>query len=45
MNFFFGGQLKDLVHETPIDSKMDLVERTAAVAGTLREIPDVFENV
>ena len=37
--------MKDLVFETPIDNEMDLGASIAAAAGTVRDMPSVFENV
>ena len=45
MVFFLGGAMKDLVYETPMDREMNLVARIAVAAGTVCEIPGIFENV
>lgn len=45
LDFFLWGHLKSLVYESPIDSDEDLVARISVAAGTIRETPDMFENV
>ena len=37
--------MKNLVYATPIESDEDLVARIAVAAGTVREMPGIFERV
>lgn len=45
MDFFFWGEMKRLVYETPIETPEELVARVVAAAAIIRETPGCFERV
>ncbi len=45
LDFFLWGHLKSLVYETPVESQEDLVARIVAAAGSIRDDPDMLNNV
>ncbi|GFX11883.1 transposable element Tcb1 transposase [Trichonephila clavipes] len=42
---FQTGVMQSLVHDTPVNSEMDLVVRISITAATIRETPGIFEQV
>jgi hypothetical protein len=45
LNFFLWGYMQSLVYETPVKTQHDLVARIAIAAGTIWEMPGIFERV
>ena len=45
LDFFLWGYMKQLVYETPVNSREDLAARIDVAAVKIRETPGVFENV
>ncbi|GFT90328.1 uncharacterized protein TNCV_193281 [Trichonephila clavipes] len=45
MDYFFWGQMKSLVFETPVNSAEELVARISAAAGEIRNTPEMLSNV
>ncbi|GFX09365.1 uncharacterized protein TNCV_1887781 [Trichonephila clavipes] len=45
LDYFFWGQMKSLVYETPVNSAEELVERISAAAGEIRNTPEMLSNV
>ncbi|GFX79033.1 uncharacterized protein TNCV_3913201 [Trichonephila clavipes] len=45
LDYFFWGQMKSLVYETPVNSAEELVARISAAAGEIRNTPEMFSNV
>jgi hypothetical protein len=37
--------MQSLVYETPVETQHDLVARIAVAAGTIREMPEIFQRV
>ncbi|GFX35814.1 uncharacterized protein TNCV_746071 [Trichonephila clavipes] len=44
LDYFFCGQMKFLVYETPINSTEELVARISAAAGEIRKTPEMLSN-
>ncbi|GFT92171.1 transposase-like protein [Trichonephila clavipes] len=45
LDYFFWGQMKSLVYETPVNSAEELVARIGAAAGKIRNTPEMLSNV
>ncbi|GFW16819.1 uncharacterized protein TNCV_2759471 [Trichonephila clavipes] len=45
LDYFFWGQMKSLVYETPVNSAEELVARISAAAGEIRNTPEMLSNV
>ncbi|GFW34435.1 uncharacterized protein TNCV_500531 [Trichonephila clavipes] len=45
LDYFFWGQMKSLVFETPVNSAEELVARIIAAAGEIRNTPEMLSNV
>ncbi|GFT32354.1 transposase-like protein [Trichonephila clavipes] len=45
LDYFFWGQMKSLVYETPVNSAEELEERISAAAGEIRNTPEILSNV
>ncbi|GFV40663.1 uncharacterized protein TNCV_2268341 [Trichonephila clavipes] len=45
LDYFFWGQMKSLVYETPVNSTEELVARISAAAGEIRNTPEMLSNV
>jgi hypothetical protein len=45
LDFFLWGYMQSLMYETPVETQHDLVVRTAVAAGTIREMPGIFQRV
>ncbi|GFW47259.1 uncharacterized protein TNCV_57121 [Trichonephila clavipes] len=45
LDYFFWGQMKSLVYETPVNSTEELVARITAAAGEIRNTPEMLSNV
>ncbi|GFX50217.1 uncharacterized protein TNCV_2782391 [Trichonephila clavipes] len=45
LDYFFWGQMKSLVYETPVNSTEELVARISAAAGEIRSTPEMLSNV
>ncbi|GFT56148.1 transposable element Tc3 transposase [Trichonephila clavipes] len=45
LDYFFWEQMKSLVYETPVNSAEELVARTSAAAGEIRNTPEMLSNV
>ncbi|GFY16165.1 transposase-like protein [Trichonephila clavipes] len=45
LDYFFWGQMKSLVFETPVNSTEELVVRISAAAGEIRNTPEMLSNV
>ncbi|GFW38398.1 uncharacterized protein TNCV_1332511 [Trichonephila clavipes] len=45
LHYFFWGQMKSLVYETPVNSTEELVARISAAAGEIRNTPEMLSNV
>ncbi|GFU83707.1 transposase-like protein [Trichonephila clavipes] len=45
LDYFFWGQMKSLVYETPVNSAEELEERNSAAAGEIRNTPEILSNV
>ncbi|GFW70186.1 DUF4817 domain-containing protein [Trichonephila clavipes] len=45
LDYFFWGQMKSLVFETPVNSAEELVARISAAAGEIRNTPEMLSNV
>ncbi|GFW55852.1 transposase-like protein [Trichonephila clavipes] len=45
LDYFFWGQMKSLVYETPVNSAEELVARISAAAGEIRKTPEMLSNV
>ncbi|GFV81880.1 DUF4817 domain-containing protein [Trichonephila clavipes] len=45
LDYFFLGQMKSLVYETPVNSAEELVARISAAAGEIRNTPEMLSNV
>ncbi|GFW05831.1 uncharacterized protein TNCV_603031 [Trichonephila clavipes] len=45
LDYFFWGQMKSLVYETPVNSAEELVARISATAGEIRNTPEMLSNV
>ncbi|GFV38191.1 uncharacterized protein TNCV_710141 [Trichonephila clavipes] len=45
LDYFFSGQMKSLVYETPVNSAEELVARISAAAGEIRNTPEMLSNV
>ncbi|GFW71448.1 DUF4817 domain-containing protein [Trichonephila clavipes] len=45
LDYFFWGQMKSLVYETPVNSAEELVARISAAAGETRNTPEMSSNV
>jgi hypothetical protein len=45
LDFFLRGYMRSLVYETPAETQHDLVGRTTVAAGTIREMPGIFQTV
>ncbi|GFS62282.1 uncharacterized protein TNCV_5031501 [Trichonephila clavipes] len=44
-DYFFWGQMKSLVYETPVNSAEELVACISAAAGEMRNTPEMLSNV
>ncbi|GFX94067.1 uncharacterized protein TNCV_3414291 [Trichonephila clavipes] len=45
LDYFFWGQMKSLVYETPVNSAEELVARIRSAAGEMRNTPEMLSNV
>ncbi|GFW67271.1 DUF4817 domain-containing protein [Trichonephila clavipes] len=45
LDYFFWGQMKSLVYETPVNSAEELVARISEAAGEIRNTPEMLSNV
>ncbi|GFX52201.1 uncharacterized protein TNCV_574041 [Trichonephila clavipes] len=45
LDYFFWGQMKSLMYETPVNSAEELVARISAAAGEIRNTPEILSNV
>jgi hypothetical protein len=45
LDFFLWGYMQSLVYGTPVEIQHDLVARTAVAAGTIREMPGIFQRI
>ncbi|GFU94576.1 uncharacterized protein TNCV_1265471 [Trichonephila clavipes] len=45
LDYFFWGQMKSLVYETPVNSAEELVARISTAAGEMRNTPEMLSNV
>ncbi|GFW00350.1 transposase-like protein [Trichonephila clavipes] len=45
LDYFFWGQMKSFVYETPVNSAEELEERISAAAGEIRNTPEILSNV
>ncbi|GFY02428.1 DUF4817 domain-containing protein [Trichonephila clavipes] len=45
LDYFFWGQMKSLVYETPVNSAEELVAHISAAAGEIRNTPEMLSNV
>ncbi|GFU93953.1 uncharacterized protein TNCV_1672161 [Trichonephila clavipes] len=45
LDYFFWGQMKSLVYETPVNSAEELVARISACSREIRNAPEMLSNV
>jgi hypothetical protein len=45
LDFFLCGYMQSQVYETPVETQHDLVARIQVAAGTIREMPGIFQRV
>ncbi|GFW50947.1 uncharacterized protein TNCV_3592291 [Trichonephila clavipes] len=45
LDYFFWGQMKSLVYETPVNSAEELIARISASAREIRNTPEILSNV
>ena len=44
LDFFLWGYMKQLVYETVVETEEDLVARNTVAAGTIADMPGIFER-